>query len=236
MSLTLRAAPNRPRGNKWESRMRSIILSILIANFAVAGCSSSGEDGEDGEDGENPIAIIKTNKGELSIRLLADKAPIAVENFKKYAADGFYDDTVFHRVIPGFMIQGGGYTKDLTKKKVGKPIKNEADNGLSNKKHTVAMARTKSIDSATSQFFINLVDNGRLDHKGTKPHQFGYTVFAELVEGEETIETIVKSKVPCPTKDPKSGRKFRSPCKEKYPAGMRDVPKPLVIIESITID
>lgn len=138
---------------------------------------------------KNPTVALSTSHGDLTIELFADEAPVTVENFLAYVDAGHYDGTVFHRVIPGFMIQGGGMDADLREKPTRKPIKNEADNGLRNQKGTLAMARTSDIHSATSQFFINVADNAFLDH-GTR--DFGYAVFGRVVQGMETVEGIAK--------------------------------------------
>jgi len=139
--------------------------------------------------GKNPRVVLKTSLGNIQLELLADKAPITVKNFLRYVDDKFYDNTIFHRVMSNFMIQGGGFTSDRQKKPTRAPIKNEADNGLSNARGTVAMARTSSVDSATAQFFINVKDNRRLDHRGPG-RQFGYCVFAKVVKGHNVVEKI----------------------------------------------
>lgn len=130
---------------------------------------------------------VNTNFGDITIDLEADRAPITVENFLNYIEKGFYDGTIFHRVIPGFMIQGGGMNPDMVEKKTDPPIKNEAKNGLLNLRGTLSMARTQDKDSATSQFFINLSDNQFLDH-GTR--DFGYAVFARVADGMDVVDKI----------------------------------------------
>ena len=132
-----------------------------------------------------------TSKGTFRVQLFDKQAPVSVENFLKYVDEGFFDGTVFHRVIAGFMIQGGGLTADLQDKKGNAPIKNEATNGLKNKRGTLAMARTSDINSATSQFFINLVDNDFLDHK---PGNYGYAVFGRIDSGMEVVDAIAAVK------------------------------------------
>lgn len=134
----------------------------------------------------------KTSKGTFTVQLFDKQAPITVENFYRYADEGYFDGTVFHRVIPGFMVQGGGLTEDLKNKKGHDPIKNEATNGLKNKRGTLSMARTNDINSATSQFFINVVDNDFLDHKGAS--NYGYAVFGRIDSGMEVVDAIVAVK------------------------------------------
>jgi cyclophilin family peptidyl-prolyl cis-trans isomerase len=129
----------------------------------------------------------KTSKGTFKVQLFDKQAPVSVENFLRYVDEGFFDGTIFHRVIAGFMIQGGGLTADLKDKKGHEPIKNEATNGLKNKRGTLAMARTNDINSATSQFFINLVDNGFLDNT---PGNYGYAVFGRVDSGMEVVDAI----------------------------------------------
>jgi cyclophilin family peptidyl-prolyl cis-trans isomerase len=125
------------------------------------------------------------------VELFKDRAPVSVENFLQYAGEGFYDGTIFHRVIPGFMIQGGGFTPDLVEKATRPPIRNEATNGLSNVRGTVAMARTRALRSATAQFFVNVADNrAKLDHRGYSPDDFGYAVFGRVLEGMEVCDRI----------------------------------------------
>lgn len=135
------------------------------------------------------MVVFSTNHGDFTIELYPDKAPITVENFLSYVDAGFYDNTIFHRVIPGFVIQGGGFTEDMRQKPTEAPIKNEADNGLKNERGTLSMARTSDINSATSQFFVNLKDNAFLDH-GSR--DFGYAVFGKVVEGMDVIDKIAK--------------------------------------------
>ena len=133
------------------------------------------------------MITIKTNHGDIVVELFDEKAPISCENFRQYARDGHYNDTIFHRVIPNFMIQGGGMDEDMVSKPTRDPIKNEADNGESNARGTLAMARTMVVDSATSQFFINLRDNDFLNHGG---RDFGYAVFGRVTGGMDVVDTI----------------------------------------------
>jgi len=133
------------------------------------------------------MIVISTSLGDITVDLFADKAPVTVKNFLAYVDAGFYDGTIFHRVIPDFMAQCGGFTPDMKQKTTQPPIKNEADNGLSNEPYTLAMARTSDINSATSQFFINLADNVFLDHG---KRDFGYAVFGKVVKGTEVVDKI----------------------------------------------
>ena len=141
-----------------------------------------------------PRVEMKTNMGTITIELNAEKAPVTVENFLGYVDQNFYDGTIYHRVIGRFMIQGGGFDQSEKRKAPLDPIKNEADNGLKNRKGSIAMARTGVVDSATSQFFINLVDNGSLNHRGITPSAFGYAVFGQVVDGMDVVEKIGKVK------------------------------------------
>ena len=139
-------------------------------------------------------ATMETSKGTITLELDDAKAPETVANFVQYAKDGHYDGTIFHRVIDGFMIQGGGFTRDMNQKETREPIRNEAMNGLKNLRGTIAMARTMVVDSATSQFFINLVDNAFLDFQNPTPQGFGYAVFGKVVDGMDVVDQIAKVK------------------------------------------
>ncbi len=158
------------------------------------------------------MITISTNHGDIVIELFEETAPVSCENFRQYVNDGFFDGTIFHRVIPNFMIQGGGFTPDMSQKETRDPIKNEADNGEKNVRGTLAMARTQVVDSATAQFFINLRDNNFLDHGG---RDFGYAVFGKVTAGMDIVDAIAA--VP-------TGNN----------AGHSDVPVDAVIIESAT--
>jgi cyclophilin family peptidyl-prolyl cis-trans isomerase len=139
----------------------------------------------------NPVVLISTTLGDMTVELFKDRAPVSVENFLQYAKEGFYPGTLFHRVVPGFMIQGGGFTAGMVEKGTRPPILNEATNGLSNVRGTLAMARTRALRSATSQFFINVADNrGKLDHRGFAPDDFGYAVFGRVLTGMEVADRI----------------------------------------------
>lgn len=141
---------------------------------------------------ENPRVEIDTSKGKIVLELYADKAPATVANFLTYVDAKFYDGTIFHRVIPGFMIQGGGFSADMQQKQTRSPVENEADNQLKNDRGTVAMARTRDPHSATAQFFINVVDNGFLNYKGKTAQGWGYTVFGKVVAGMDAVDAITK--------------------------------------------
>jgi len=158
--------------------MRTLLFTLLLA---LSG-SLMAQD--------NPVVVMETNKGTVTIELWADKAPITVENFLRYTDNGFFDGLVFHRVIPGFMIQGGGFSPDLVQKSTYDEIKNEATSALKNSRGTLAMARTNVVDSATSQFFVNLVDNSFLDHTNETPSGFGYAAFGEVIEGMDVVDAI----------------------------------------------
>lgn len=160
------------------------------------------------------MITIETNHGNIVVELFEEAAPVSSENFRQYAEDGFFDGTVFHRVIPNFMIQGGGMAADLSRKSTRAPIRNEAKNGKKNVRGTLAMARTSEVDSATSQFFINLRDNSFLDHGG---RDFGYAVFGRVTDGMDVVDAIAK--VPTARK-----------------AGHDDVPVEPVTIVSVRVD
>jgi cyclophilin family peptidyl-prolyl cis-trans isomerase len=139
---------------------------------------------------QDPVVVIETNLGNITAELDRRNAPVSVANFLAYAESGFYNGTVFHRVIRGFMIQGGGMTADLQRKQTRAPIRNEATNGLSNDRGTLAMARTNVVDSATAQFFINTVDNVGLNNRGTDPGSYGYAVFGRVIDGMDVVDRI----------------------------------------------
>ena len=151
----------------------------------IAGCAA-----EKGGKMSNPVVVLETSKGDIEIELYPDKAPITVENFLGYVNEGFYDGLIFHRVISNFMIQGGGFDKDMNEKPTKDTIKNEADNGLKNEKGTIAMARTMVVDSATAQFFINVVDNPSLDHSSKTIQGYGYAVFGKVISGMDVVDKI----------------------------------------------
>ncbi|MDA1315776.1 MAG: peptidylprolyl isomerase [Acidobacteria bacterium] len=143
------------------------------------------------EDQQNPVVELDTSKGAIKIELLLDKAPETVNNFLKYVDEGHYDGTIFHRVIPNFMVQGGGFDEKFSEKSSHPPVKNEADNGVSNMRGTVAMARTSDPHSASAQFFVNVADtNTFLDHSGKTSQGWGYCVFGQVIEGMDAVDSI----------------------------------------------
>ena len=164
--------------------MKRIIIIIALA--FIASCSSNIE-----VEKMNKIVVIETNMGNIEVELDEKNAPETTENFLKYVNDGFYNGTIFHRVINNFMIQGGGFTQDMKEKGTRAPIKLESNNGLKNKKYTIAMARTNDPNSATSQFFINVEDNAFLDYTKGNP---GYAVFGKVINGEDTVNKIKQVK------------------------------------------
>lgn len=180
-----------------------------MAAVMVAAFPSESEAAE-----SNPLVVMETSLGNVKIELDQAKAPISVKNFLSYVDDKFYDGTIFHRVIGNFMIQGGGFTADMEQKPTKAQIKNEAGNGLRNKRGTIAMARTGVVDSATAQFFINVVDSDFLDHRNNSPQGFGYAVFGKVIEGMDVVDRI---------KAVKTGSKM----------GFEDVPAETVVIKSI---
>ncbi len=182
-------------------RILLLILSLLMPSLAIAADSAAN----------NPRVVIKTNEGDITLQLFADKAPITVANFLDYADSGFYKGTIFHRIIPNFMIQGGGFTPDMKEKETREPIANESKNRLHNTRGTIAMARTSDPDSATSQFFINQRTNLRLDWA---PGNEGYTVFGEVIQGMDIVDFIATT----PT---------------KTAGGMGNVPQQAIIITDI---
>jgi cyclophilin family peptidyl-prolyl cis-trans isomerase len=182
------------------------ILLITLGLFALAYSQKNNIT-------ENSNVLIKTTLGDIELELFYEKAPVSVENFLSYVRSGFYNGLVFHRVIPGFMIQGGGFDKDINQKETRAPIINEAKNGLSNRRGTIAYARTPVIKSATSQFFINLVNNTSLDYRNDTNAGYGYAVFGKVVQGMEVVDKIAAVKT-------------------GSVKGMRDVPvTPIIILE-----
>ncbi len=168
-------------------------LTVLIGAMAALLALAVGMAGAQTKK-VNPVVVLETSKGNIEIELNPDKAPVTVANFLWYVDNKFFDGLIFHRVIAGFMIQGGGFTPEMSQKS-GKPaIENEAGNGLTNDKYTIAMARTNVVNSATSQFFINVADNAFLNHKNETPQGFGYCVFGKVVKGMDVVDAIGKVK------------------------------------------
>jgi cyclophilin family peptidyl-prolyl cis-trans isomerase len=166
---------------------------------------------------KNPVVLMTTSKGNIRIELDAENAPITTKNFLDYVSEKHYDGLIFHRVIPGFMIQGGGMDAQMTEKKNKAPIKNEAANGLKNNSGTIAMARTNVVDSATSQFFINVKNNDFLNHRSSSPAEYGYAVFGHVIEGMDVVHSIEQVKT--------GNRGYH-----------QDVPLEAVVINSITLE
>ena len=168
----------------------SILLALfgLLLQTAVPAAPPQSAPG-------NPVVVIETSAGTITAELYKDRAPVSVANFLQYARDGHYDGTIWHRVVSGYVIQGGGYTPEMVERSTRPPIQNEATNGLSNRRGTLAMARTRQLRSATSQFFINLVDNGSLDHRGFAPDDFGYAVFGRVLQGMDVVDKIAAVRV-----------------------------------------
>ncbi len=187
--------------------LKHIFLGLTVMIFALSLVQT-------GQAADTIEVVMKTTKGDMTFELYPDKAPKTVENFLSYVDDDFYAGTVFHRVIKGFMIQGGGLTPELNEKPTQPPIENEADNGLKNKKYTIAMARTMDPHSATSQFFINHADNAFLDHTSKTADGWGYCVFGKVIEGQDVVEAIADTKT-------------------MTKKGMRDVPRETIEIISV---
>ena len=191
----------------------ALAIALVVFTFSAVRASAAAPDEVQGA-AAGPVVVMKTSLGEIRIELDREKAPASVENFLAYVGQKHYDGTIFHRVIDGFMIQGGGFTADMVKKPTGPPVKNEAQNGLRNVRGSIAMARTADPNSATCQFFINVADNPGLDYP--KPDGHGYTVFGRVTAGMDVVDKI---------KAVATGEK----------GGMRDVPVTPVVIESVRL-
>jgi cyclophilin family peptidyl-prolyl cis-trans isomerase len=174
-------------------RMLFLSMACLLIPFVCSQCFS-GDSEKQGSTSEKPLVLVKTSMGDIKIELWPDKAPVTVKNFLRYVDEGFFDGLTFHRVVPGFVIQGGGFSPDMQQKPTYQPIKNEAAGDVKNLRGTLSMARTPVVDSATSQFFINLKDNDFLDHKDETPGGFGYAVFGKVVEGMDVVDRIAAVK------------------------------------------
>jgi peptidyl-prolyl cis-trans isomerase B (cyclophilin B) len=169
-----------------EMKIKLFVVIGVLVTFVTAGVDMAIAG--------NPKVEMETSKGKFVIELFPEKAPDTVKNFLNYVDTKFYDGTIFHRVIPKFMIQGGGFTADMKRKPAGAPIKNEADNGLKNDRGTIAMARTNDPHSATAQFFINTVNNDFLNHKSKTQQGWGYVVFGKVVAGMDVVDAISSAK------------------------------------------
>jgi peptidyl-prolyl cis-trans isomerase B (cyclophilin B) len=201
-----------------ETEMKQLLglmLTMAIGMLPAAGYSTENQSTTEGAGMVN--VTLETNKGDIKLELDAGKAPVTVANFLEYARAGHYDNTIFHRVIGGFMIQGGGFDTSMKQKSTKAPVKNEADNGLKNVTGTIAMARTSDPHSATAQFFINVSDNAFLDFKSPTPQGWGYAVFGKVTDGMDVVRSIEKVQ---------TGNK----------AGHQDVPVTDVIIEKVIIE
>ncbi|HEX9022512.1 MAG TPA: peptidylprolyl isomerase [Geobacteraceae bacterium] len=190
---------------KWIISVAAVFLCLCGGAVTALAAGSAAK---------NPVVLMKTSMGDVKIQLDPTKAPITVKNFLEYVKSGFYAGTIFHRVIPGFMIQGGGFTSDMQEKQTKSPIRNEAGNGLKNDRGTIAMARTGDPDSATAQFFINVVNNNGLNRPA--PDGFGYAVFGRVIAGMDAVDRIAKVKT-------------------VMRMGMQDVPEAPVVIKSVTL-
>lgn len=197
--------------------MKQLLGTILIIAVGMLPTTSISDENNTHQKGADMVTVImETTKGNITLELDSEKAPLTVANFVEYAKSGHYDGTVFHRVIPGFMIQGGGFDEDMKQKDTNPAIKNEADNGLKNLNGSIAMARTNDPHSATSQFFINVKDNGFLDHTSPTSRGWGYTVFGKVTEGMDTVSGIEHVKTTTSN-------------------GQQDVPVTDVVIRKVTI-
>jgi cyclophilin family peptidyl-prolyl cis-trans isomerase len=194
----------------------SVSLLVILAMFLCVSASFAAD--TTAAASSNPVVVMETTKGNITIELYPDKAPKSVANFLQYVKDGYYNGTIFHRVIKNFMIQGGGYNEDLSKRSgVRAPIENEATNGLKNEVGTIAMARTNEVNSATCEFFINTkYMDGQLDHRGSTADKFGYAVFGKVTDGMSVVRKIESSA---------TGTR----------SGFADVPKETITIKSVTL-
>jgi peptidyl-prolyl cis-trans isomerase B (cyclophilin B) len=184
-------------GMHHEGRLRGVLAFLVLLGLVAAfgdgrlfSCYAQTENGGAEKPMSNPIVEIETSEGKIQVELFADKAPKTVENFLQYVDDGFYKDTIFHRVISNFMIQGGGFTEDMQQKKTRAPVQNEARTDVKNLRGTLAMARTNDLHSATAQFFINVNDNVSLDHRDETSRGFGYAVFGKVIGGMDVVDKI----------------------------------------------
>jgi peptidyl-prolyl cis-trans isomerase B (cyclophilin B) len=170
------------------------MLTAVLISMAGLGFSAEQKEDIQMKQSTHPVVVIKTTLGDITVELDGEKAPISTKNFLEYVNEGHYSNTIFHRVIDGFMIQGGGFTPDMKQKSTHAPIAIESDNGLTNKRGTIAMARTGNPNSATAQFFINVVDNKFLDYTSKTPTGYGYAVFGKVTNGMDVVDNIRKVK------------------------------------------
>jgi peptidyl-prolyl cis-trans isomerase A (cyclophilin A) len=196
--------------------LKRVIIAVIVMVAFTCSVYAAGTQKPAKSAVKNPVVLIKTSMGNIKLELFEKEAPISVKNFLAYVNSGFYTGTIFHRVIPNFMIQGGGFTTDFKEKPTNAPIKNEAGNGIKNERGTLAMARTFIIDSASAQFFINVKNNDFLNHSDNSMQGFGYAVFGKVIEGMDVVDKIAA-----------------------VPTGMHgefsDVPKKEVIIDSVKV-
>lgn len=188
------------------------LFAVAVMLLAMAGAACAADVAKPAK---NPVVLMETSLGNVKLELFEKQAPVSVANFLEYANSGHYNGTIFHRVIANFMIQGGGFTTDFKQKPTRAPIKNEATNGLKNDRGTLAMARTGIVDSATAQFFINVVDNAFLNNRDTSMQGYGYAVFGRVVEGMDVVDRIAKVKT--------------------VRRGFPDVPETDVVIKSVKV-
>ncbi len=175
----------------FRNRLLLALVTLIFMGTSIASAQDASTNSKTNTDNKtNTMVTLSTSAGDITLELDAEKAPKTVANFLEYANAGFYDGTIFHRVIAGFMVQGGGFTEQMNQKPTRSPVPNEADNGLQNLKYTVAMARTPDPHSATAQFFINVSDNSFLNFKSTQPDEYGYAVFGKVVAGEDVVDAM----------------------------------------------
>ena len=190
-------------------------VALIVHGLALA--AEGGKEAKPDAQPTNPIVLMKTSLGQIKLELWPDKAPETVKNFLSYVQEGFFNGTIFHRVIGNFMIQGGGFTPEMAQKPTHAPVKNEARSDVGNARGTIAMARTMVVDSATAQFFINVVDNTSLNHMDNSPAGFGYAVFGKVIDGMDVVDKI--KDVATTTRGP-----------------FQNVPVTPVVIESVTVE
>jgi peptidyl-prolyl cis-trans isomerase A (cyclophilin A) len=201
---------------RWYSWVAVMGMALAIDGLALAQAPAAPA--------KNPQIVFETSAGNFTVVLFADKAPIGTANMLAYVKSDFYTGTIFHRVIPGFVIQGGGFDAKFQQKPTRAPIKNEASNGIKNLRGSLSYARTNDPNSATSQFFVNVVDNSALDPVPGDPMHAGYAVFGKVIAGMEVVDAIKDAKIACPSQ-------ARAPCPAPVPSGMMDVPAEPVVVK-----